>query len=106
MRDRRRREKLKDPWIIKGFGRGLDEIQFKEEDRLVDLKDKTRPPLEVPTGTTADHATKYDPPGANPSAKTEQNLKKPVQATSKTKNVKTERMAKKKKSDRIHAITL
>ena len=56
-----------------GFGRGPDEAKLKEEDRSHDLEDKPRPLFEVPSGIIADYATKYEPPGVNPSAKNRRN---------------------------------
>ena len=98
---------LKESLDHQGLGRGPNEIKFKEKDRLVDLEDKPRPPPEVPSGTTADHATMYESPGINPSAKTERKRHRPSQATSRTKTVKPERRKKAEiRSDpRDHAIT-
>ena len=73
-----------------GFGRGPDERKLKEEYRLVNLEDKTRPRPQVLLGMTADHATKYDPPSVNYSSKTGRKLHKTSQETSKTMTVKTE----------------
>ena len=42
------------------LGTGFDDKKTKDEDRSLDLEEKTQPPPEVSSGTTADHAAKHD----------------------------------------------
>uniref|UniRef100_A0AAV1VET3 Uncharacterized protein n=1 Tax=Peronospora matthiolae TaxID=2874970 RepID=A0AAV1VET3_9STRA len=58
------------------FGRGYDGKKVKEEDHQADLEEKTQPPPEVPSWTTADRALQHDLPDGNSSVKTERSSSK------------------------------
>ena len=59
-RYRLRRAKMKGPQDYESFIRGCDNMNFKEENQLLDLEDKSKPLPEVNSGFKADRAAKHD----------------------------------------------
>ena len=85
------------------FGRGFEDKKIKEEDQAIDLEDKPRPPPEVPSGATVDHAAKCDPLDTDPSFYNERFLSTTTLAKRKKKDSKPSRV-KMKAPDSDHDV--